>query len=96
MKSYNQPYYKHKDETSKLLNPITKENPYLSLMAIPRKDEKGEPMEPFIMPSRKQRRTSHKYIQLVDGTRLKTHGNNRKPFPKNTKGRRNSGRSQRF
>jgi len=78
MKSYNQPYYKNIDpDTKKLLNPVTKENPYLSLMAIPRKDEKGEPMEPFIMPNRKQRRTSHKYISLVDGTRLKKSGNNR-------------------
>lgn len=69
-----QTYFKHYNKEDKLLNPITKENPHLSLTAVPRKDD---PMKPTIIPSRFSKRNAHKYVQLIDGSKLKFHGNNR-------------------
>lgn len=71
-------YYKHYDAEGKLLNPITKENPHLSLIAIPGTPKPGETeAKPVIIPSRFSRRNAHKYVQLIDGSKLKVHGNNR-------------------
>ena len=69
----NQPYVKQLDPNNKdiILNEITLSNPFVNNNHL----------------NRRKIRDAHRYVVLIDGTRLKVGGNNRKPCKRTGKPR---------